>query len=39
VPFISHGESVVVTEPGFVPLKLRPEARALRLRLNLADIP
>jgi hypothetical protein len=39
VPFTSQGESAVVTQPGFVPLKLRPEARALRLRLNLADIP
>lgn len=39
VPFTAQGESVVVAQPGFVPLKLRPEARTLRLRLNLADIP
>ncbi len=38
VPFIVHEDSAVVTQPGFVPYKLRPEVKNRRL-FGIADIP
>jgi len=38
VPFIVQDDSAVVTLPGFVPYKLRPEAKNRRL-FGIADIP
>lgn len=39
VPFVVHEDSAVVTLPGFVPYKLRPEVKNRRLFGNIADIP
>jgi hypothetical protein len=38
VPFIVVEDSAVITQPGFVPYKLRPDVKARRL-LGIADIP
>ena len=39
VPFVVREDSAVVTIPGFVPYKLRPEVKNRRLFGNVADIP
>ena len=39
VPFVVKEDSVVVTEPGFVPYKNRPEVRRLRMTIDPASIP
>jgi len=39
VPFIVVEDSAKVTQPGFVPYKLRPEVKNRRLFANIADIP
>jgi hypothetical protein len=38
VPFVVREDSVLVTQPGFVPYKLRPEVKNRRL-FGIADIP
>lgn len=39
VPYVVKEDSVVVTEPGFVPYKNRPEVKRLRLATDAASIP
>lgn len=39
VPFAVHEDSASVTEPGFVPYKLRPEVIKRRLAAKVGDVP
>jgi hypothetical protein len=39
VPFTLHEDSAVVTQPGFVPFKMRPDVKNRRLLANVGDIP
>ena len=39
VPFVVNGDTAVVTEPGFVPYKNRPEVQRLRLSTDVSTIP
>ena len=39
VPFTIREDSVTVTQPGFVPFKLRPEVRSRRLRADILETP
>jgi len=38
-PFVVTGDTAVVTEPGFVPYKSRPEVQRLRLSTDVSTIP
>jgi hypothetical protein len=39
VPFVVQGDSAVITEPGFVPYRNRPEVQRLRLATDVSTIP
>jgi hypothetical protein len=39
VPFIANGENITYLIPNFVPYKMRPEVRALRMAIDVAKIP
>lgn len=39
VRFVANGENITYLEPNFVPYKLRPEVRALRMAIDVAKIP
>jgi hypothetical protein len=39
VPFIANGENITYLVPNFVPYKMRPEVRALRMATDVAKIP
>lgn len=39
VPFIANGENVTYLQPNFVPYKMRPAIRALRMAIDVTTIP
>jgi hypothetical protein len=39
VAFVANGENITYLEPNFVPYKLRPEVRALRMAIDVTKIP